>query len=111
MKVSRLMRDRILTIETRPRSTLSAAEERKLEAFLFEQERAVYFLSFGNVLHGVDADIDAGVERDANHDELLRRLAEVANLMLDAGVILIVTAVELARHDLQILETTIGRER
>ena len=42
---------------------------------------------------------------------MLRRLAEVANLMLDAGVILIVTAVELTREDQSIIETTVGRER
>ena len=62
---------------------------RALEARLFDEGRAVYFLGIGNVLYGVDADIARGRE---NRHEHVRRLAEVANLMLDAGMILIVTA-------------------
>ena len=61
---------------------------RELEGRLFDEGRFVYFLGIGNVLYGVDADIDRDRE---NRREHLRRLAEVANLMLDAGVILIVT--------------------
>ena len=52
----------------------------------------VYFLGIGNVLYGVDADIERKPE---NRQEHIRRLGEVANLMLDAGIILIVTAAEL----------------
>jgi bifunctional enzyme CysN/CysC len=77
---------------------------KELEARLFEEGKAVYFLGIGNVLYGVDADITRGHE---NRQEHLRRLAEVANLMLDAGMILIVTAAELSEADLDLIRTSV----
>jgi len=81
---------------------------RALEASLFEDGRAVYFLGIGNVLYGVDADIARDRE---NRHEHIRRLAEVANLMLDAGMILIVTAIELTQEDLDLIKTTVAQDR
>ena len=81
---------------------------RALEASLFEDGRAVYFLGIGNVLYGVDADIARDRE---NRHEHIRRLAEVANLMLDAGMILIVTAIELTQEDLDLIQTTVAQDR
>ena len=63
-----------------------------LEGKLFEDGKVVYFLGIGNVLYGVDADIERKQENRLEH---MRRLAEVANLMLDAGIILVVAAAEL----------------
>jgi bifunctional enzyme CysN/CysC len=37
----------------------------------------------------------------------MRRLAEIANLMLDAGIILIVAAAELTQDDLEIIKTAV----
>jgi len=79
-----------------------------LERRLFETGRMVYFLGIGNVLYGVDADI--GRTRE-NRQEHLRRLAEVANLMIDAGVILVVTAAELTQEDLDLIRVTVDPER
>ena len=79
-----------------------------LESRLFEDGKVVYFLGIGNVLYGVDADIE---RKDENRQEHMRRLAEVANLMLDAGVILIVTAAELNQEDLELIKTTVESER
>ena len=80
-----------------------------LERELFESGRVVYFLGIGNLLYGVDADIKNTTK---NHkDEHLRRLAEVSNIMLDSGAILIVTAVELSQEDLHLIETTIGNSQ
>ena len=81
---------------------------RELEARLFDEGKVVYFLGIGNILYGVDADID---RRDENRSEHLRRLAEVANIMLDSGAILIVTAVELTQQDLEIVKTTVDPDR
>ena len=78
-----------------------------LEKELFDDGKIVYFLGIGNLLYGVDADIKNG-ENNNHKEEHLRRLAEVANLMLDAGAILIVTAVELTQDDLEIIRTTIN---
>ena len=41
----------------------------------------------------------------------MRRLAEVANIMLDAGMILIVTAAELTSEDLDVICTAVEPER
>ncbi|MEJ6949812.1 GTP-binding protein [Natronospora cellulosivora (SeqCode)] len=77
-----------------------------LEKMLFDDGKIVYFLGIGNLLYGVDADIKNGAN---NHrEEHFRRLAEVSNLMLDAGAILIVTAVELNTSDLDLIKTAVN---
>jgi bifunctional enzyme CysN/CysC len=75
-----------------------------LEGKLFEDGKVVYFLGIGNVLYGVDADIGRKQENRLEH---MRRLAEVANLMLDAGIILIVAAAELTQEDLEVIKTAV----
>lgn len=75
-----------------------------IEVKLFAEGKIVYFLGIGNILYGVDADIKApGI--NGNKPEHIRRLAEVANIMLDAGIILIVTAIGLTQEDLNIIQT------
>ncbi len=78
---------------------------KRLEASLFEDGRLVYFLGIGNILYGVDADIKW---RNHSREEHLRRLGEVAHIILDAGLILIVTAIELTQDDLEVLKTIIN---
>ena len=79
-----------------------------LEQELFDSGRVVYFLGIGNLLYGVDADIKG----DENHkEEHLRRLAEVSHIMLDAGSILVVTAVELSQDDLELIQTTVNPQQ
>ncbi|RCW52269.1 GTP-binding protein [Halanaerobium sp. ST460_2HS_T2] len=80
-----------------------------LEKRLFNDGKVVYFLGIGNLLYGVDADIKNG---DNGHkEEHLRRLAEVSHLMLDAGAILVVTAVELTQSDLELIKTTVNPQQ
>lgn len=93
--------------------TGDAAHARKriakdVELRLFDLGNVVYFLGIGNVLYGVDADITHDAEHRSEH---LRRLAEVANLMLDAGVILIVTAAALTQADVELIRTTVDADR
>ena len=79
-----------------------------LERALFDMGNVVYFLGIGNVLYGVDADL----ERDAeNRGEHLRRLGEVANLMLDAGIILVATAANLSQDDVEVIRAAIDPDR
>jgi bifunctional enzyme CysN/CysC len=75
-----------------------------LEGKLFEDGKVVYFLGIGNVLYGVDADIERKQENRLEH---MRRLAEIANLMLDAGIILVVAAAELTQEDLEVIKTAV----
>ena len=76
-----------------------------LEGKLFEDGKVVYFLGIGNVLYGVDADIERKQENRLEH---MRRLGEVANLMLDAGIILVVAAAELTQDDLEVIKTAVA---
>jgi len=75
-----------------------------LERKLFEDGKVVYFLGIGSVLYGVDADIERKPENRLEH---MRRLAEIANLMLDAGIILVVAAAELTQEDLEVIKTAV----
>jgi bifunctional enzyme CysN/CysC len=83
---------------------------RALEASLFRVGKFVYYLGMGSVVYGVDADI-RGQSEGENRHEHIRRLAEVANILLDAGMVLIVTAVELTHADLKLLQTVVEAGR
>jgi bifunctional enzyme CysN/CysC len=78
----------------------------QLEASLFASGKLVYYLGIGSVIHGVDADIPEQ-ERATYRQEHIRRLAEVAHILLDAGLILIVTAIELTQNDLDLIKTVV----
>ncbi len=79
-----------------------------LEKRLFTDGKFVYFIGMANLLYGIDADIKNGAsDPDDVEVEYFRRLAEVANLMLNAGLILVVSARDLRKEDLLILETVL----
>lgn len=61
---------------------------RATEKALFDLGRATYMLDGTNVLLGVDADLHFV---DATQRELVRRFAEVAHLLIDAGLIVVST--------------------
>ena len=61
---------------------------RAVEKALFAQGRSPYMLDGTNVLLGVDQDLHF---TDATQQELVRRFAEVAHLMLHAGLIVVST--------------------
>jgi bifunctional enzyme CysN/CysC len=93
--------------------TSESASSRKalakaVEQRLFDLGNIVYFVGMGNVLYGVDADLERG---RAQRHEHLRRLAEVANLMLDAGVILVASAADLTQEDVELIKTTVDPDR
>jgi bifunctional enzyme CysN/CysC len=97
-----------LVVLTGDRSEERRKLAKELEARLFDDGKLVYFMGMANVLYGVDADIDRGGEQRGEH---LRRLAEVANIILDAGMILVITAGELTQEDLEIIRTAVGPDR
>lgn len=82
---------------------------RKLETKLLESGKIAYYLGIGNLLYGVDADIKTAdsLNTPEERQEHIRRLGEVANLMLDAGNILIVTASEIDSGELDALRQII----
>jgi len=81
---------------------------KKLEDQLFDDGKIVYFLAIGNVLYGVDADIKG---HDDSPEEHIRRLSEIAHILLDAGVILIVTAIGLRQSDLELIKTAVNPDQ
>jgi bifunctional enzyme CysN/CysC len=81
---------------------------RELEGRLFDEGRFVYFLAIGNLLYGVDADLERQDEHRAEH---VRRFSEVANILLDAGLIVIATAIGLTQHEVDLIATTVGAGR
>ncbi len=99
----------LLLITGRPsvgKKTLARALEQKL----FGEGKLVYFMGIANVLYGVDADIKKPGTDESHRPEHLRRMAEVANLLLDAGMILIVTAIGLTQKDLEIISNVVDSE-
>jgi bifunctional enzyme CysN/CysC len=52
---------------------------------------------------------ETGVDHNDRHEHI-RRLAEVAHLMLDAGMILIVTAIDLTQKELELMKTTVDSD-
>lgn len=98
-----------IVIITGARSTAKKTIARKLERKLFDAGRSAYFLGMGNLLYGVAAEIkQPGVVPERG--EHIRRLGEVANLMLDAGLIMIVTAAELTAGDIDVITMTASPE-
>ncbi|MDH4122229.1 MAG: GTP-binding protein [Deltaproteobacteria bacterium] len=82
-----------------------------LEQRLFSTGKIVYYLGIGSVVHGLDADLKAHPPVANARAEHIRRLAEIAHILMDAGVILIVTAVELTREDLEVFRTVVNFEK
>jgi bifunctional enzyme CysN/CysC len=97
-----------LLLVTGERTTDRKAVARDLESRLFDDGRFVYFLALGNVLYGVDADLE---RTDDNRAEHFRRLGEVANILLDAGLIVIVTAAAVTAREIDQLRTATGEDR
>jgi bifunctional enzyme CysN/CysC len=80
----------------------------QLEEQLFAEGKLVYAIGIGNILSGVSADV---TEEKGGRTEQIRRLAEVAHLFLDAGMILVVTAVELTQDDLDLIRFSVTPDR
>ena len=78
----------------------------QLETTLINSGKLVYHLGIGSVIYGVDADINEK-DHELSRQEHIRRLSEVAHILLDAGLILIVTAVDLTQADLDLIKTVI----
>jgi bifunctional enzyme CysN/CysC len=96
-----------LVLVTGARGSLRKEAAKALEARLFEEGRHVYFLGLGSALYGLNADLRSG----GDHGEDIRRVAELAHILMDSGLVLIVSAAELTAEDLDIFRAAIDPER
>ena len=78
---------------------------KELEKQLFMGGKFTYYLGIGSILYGLDADIR--FSSNNGEDEHMRRLAEISNILIDSGCILIVTATELRQQDLELIKKTL----
>ena len=83
------------------KSTLAYA----LEHQLVEQGRACYVLDGDNIRHGLNSNLGFG---DQDRSENIRRVAEVARLMNDAGLIVISSFISPFEADRRKAESIIG---
>ncbi|MBN2046818.1 MAG: GTP-binding protein [Anaerolineaceae bacterium] len=97
----------IITGKRESRRKLIASE---LEKNLFNGGKFVYYVGIGSIIYGVDADIKT-IEQEERPQEHMRRMAEVAHIFLDAGLILIVTAQEVDQDDINIIRSSVGQDR
>lgn len=79
---------------------------KELEKVLFETGAKTYFLGIGNLLRGLDADMEK--HRVARHEHV-RRLGEVAHILMDAGLIVLATASNLNDEELRLLQEVTNR--
>jgi len=79
----------------------------QLEKKLVEQGRPCYILDGDNVRHGLNRDLGFSME---DRQENIRRIAEVAALMNDAGVLVITAFISPYRQDRQSAREVIGEQ-
>jgi bifunctional enzyme CysN/CysC len=80
-----------------------------LEQYLFSTGRFVYFLGIGSIVYGLDADIAIhSPNLDATENEHIRRLGETLHVLLDAGLIVLCTAIDLSAKSIDDIRTLIG---
>lgn len=80
---------------------------KQVEKTLFEKGKKVYFLGIGNLLRGLDADVES---QKAARKEHVRRLAEVGHLLTDAGLLVLATASNLNDEELKMLQEVVSRD-
>jgi bifunctional enzyme CysN/CysC len=100
----------VLFVLTGERDTDKKHLAKGLESSLVESGRFAYYLGIGTFLYGVASDIKQRETDEGAQKESIRRFAEVANLMLDAGMILIITASSLTAKDLKIMRMVIAAD-
>src|SRR6056297_1519042 len=79
----------------------------EVEKVLFEQGKAVYLLDGDNIRHGLNSDLGFSPE---DRKENIRRIAEVAALFKDAGLIVLTSFISPYRVDREFARKRAGRE-
>ncbi|TPE46269.1 adenylyl-sulfate kinase [Pontibacter mangrovi] len=80
----------------------------RLEHYLFQQGYKVYLLDGDNVRNGLCRDLSF---TETDRKENMRRVAEVANLMLDAGLVVICAFISPYAAERELVRQIVGQER
>lgn len=80
----------------------------RLEHYLFHQGGKVFLLDGDNVRQGLNRDLGFS---EADRKENLRRVAEVAKLMLDAGMLVICAFISPYEEERQLVKEIVGEDR
>ena len=110
MRAERLCQRASMLIITGAEDANKKIIAKTLEQILFNNGRLVYYLGIGNILYGVDSDIKDVPKNKSEREEHIRRLAEVSNILLETGAILIITATNLTCEDIGLIKTVLSRE-
>ncbi|MDD5070038.1 MAG: GTP-binding protein [Candidatus Omnitrophica bacterium] len=94
-----------LILLTGPKDINKKEIAKELELSLFKDNKFVYFIGIGSVLYGVDSDIERETE---NRKEHLRRFSEVLNILIDSGLIVVVTASGLDQTEIDLIRIAVG---
>ncbi len=78
---------------------------KELEKALFAQGIKTYLLRMGNLLRGLDSDLEM---QRLERREHLRRMGEVSHLLLDAGLVVVATASNLNDEELAELKASVS---
>ncbi len=105
-RAKKYMQNPILIIINGDKSSETKDIAKFLEKELFDRNKLVYYLGIENFLYGVNADLN--IVSDSNNKEYMRRFAEVSNIILETGLILVMTLGQLSCYDLDIIKTTIN---
>ena len=112
MRSERFGQQAAVIVITGPKGVGRKRLARSLERRLFDVGRMVYYLGMGSVVYGVDADILAShLGPDLASREHIRRFGEVLHVLLDAGLIVICTALNLSARNLKEIETLVHPAR
>ena len=80
----------------------------RLEHYLFHKGFKVFLLDGDNVRHGLNKDLNFS---EADRKENMRRVAEVAKLMLDAGVVVISAFIAPYQEERKLVKDIVGARR
>lgn len=79
----------------------------KVEKMLFEKGYLTYTLDGDNVREGISKDLSFSIE---DRSENIRRIGEVAKLMLDAGLIVSASFVSPSIKDRELIKSLVGKD-
>jgi adenylylsulfate kinase len=85
------------------KSTLANAVEQKL----YEQGLHTYILDGDNIRSGLNQDLDFS---EASRRENIRRIGEVANLMVDAGVVTLSAFISPFKRERDLVKSLVGED-